>query len=100
MYPDEFLYAHAARNRKHAQRHATPATASRGGSLCIHKFDIGYLPFLNQLKDTLKDCILIKIDGDLKEFKNTAENELLQAIKTQIELCYDSDWFRETMKDM
>jgi len=25
---------------------------------------------------------------------------LLQAIKTQIELCYDSGWFRETMMDM
>jgi len=81
-------------------RNATPATASRGGCLCINEFDIGYLPFLNQWKDTLKDRILSKFDGELKEFKNPAENELLQAIKTQIELCYDSGWFRETMMDM
>jgi hypothetical protein len=25
-------------------RNATPATASRGGCLCINEFDIGYLP--------------------------------------------------------
>jgi len=81
-------------------RNSTPATASRGGCLCINEFDIGYLPFLNQWKDTLKDRILSKFDGELKEFKNPAENELLQAIKTQIELCYDSGWFRETMMDM
>ena len=68
-------------------RNATPATASRGGCLCINEFDIGYLPYLNQWKDTLKERILSKFDGELKEFKNPAENELLQAIKTQIELC-------------
>lgn len=56
-------------------RNATPATASRGGCLCINEFDIGYLPFLNQWKDTLKDRILSKFDGELKEFKNPAENE-------------------------
>ena len=29
-------------------RKATPATASRGGCLCINEPDIGYLPYLNQ----------------------------------------------------
>ena len=47
-------------------RNATPATASRSGSLCINKFDIGYLPFLNQLKYTLKDRILSKLTAILR----------------------------------
>ena len=47
-------------------RNATPATASRGGCLCINEFDIGYLPYLNQWKDTLNKRILSKFDGDLK----------------------------------
>ena len=54
-------------------RNATPATASRGSCLCINEFDIGYLPYLNQWKDTLKERILSKFHGDLKIFKNPAE---------------------------
>ena len=61
-------------------RYATPATESRGCCICFKEFDIGYLPYLNQWKDTLKERILRKFDGDLKVFKNPAENELVQAI--------------------
>jgi len=84
-------------------RNATPATASRGGCLCINEPDVGYLPYLNQWKDTLKDRIIKKIDPDNAlggKFKTDSENDLLQVIKTQIELCYDSGWFKDTMMVM
>jgi dynein heavy chain len=40
-------------------RNATPATASRGGCLCINEIDIGYLPYLNQWKETLLKRALV-----------------------------------------
>lgn len=34
-------------------RNATLATATRGGCLMVNEFDIGWLPFLKQWKDTI-----------------------------------------------
>ena len=41
-------------------RKATTATASQGGCLCINESDIGYLPYLNQRKDTITKRIIKK----------------------------------------
>jgi len=66
-------------------RNATPATASRGGCLCINEADIGWLPYLNQWKETVPKRVL-KFEN-LEKFKSVAEEELLSIIKTQVELC-------------
>lgn len=78
-------------------RNATPATASRGGCLCINESDIGYLPYLNIWKETLNQRILRKEMID--NFKSDSEVELMKIIKIQVELCYDSPWFKEEMMD-
>jgi len=73
-------------------RNATPATASRGGCLCINEADIGWLPYLNQWKETIGKRVL-KYE-QIKQFKQV-EEDLFNIIKIQVELCYDSQWFKD-----
>lgn len=80
-------------------RNATPATASRGGCLCINESDIGWFPYLNQWKATLMKRLLKYEQIEGTEFKNPDENNLITLIKTQVELCYDSTLIKETFME-